>query len=219
MPPTFTGERPGRAAGFAYDVARHLAAYLYARELATEGRLDDARTALDGLAAAYPGDARIALLAGEVATWRGFPGEGLAWLRRAAESAPGDPEPHLRAAYVLLVHPPGGAPDVAAALAEAALALADAGGVESAAYRACRGEAAFAADDREAAEAWFRGVLELQPRCRWALQRLLQLTAALGAAADPERADLNARLSAVIGSGEMGHGMENARVPPTFCGH
>jgi SAM-dependent methyltransferase len=29
----FSGERPGRGAGFSYDEARHLAAYLYAREL------------------------------------------------------------------------------------------------------------------------------------------------------------------------------------------
>lgn len=31
---TFSGERPGRGAGFAYDEARHLAAYLYASRLA-----------------------------------------------------------------------------------------------------------------------------------------------------------------------------------------
>ncbi len=187
-----------------------------ARALVADGSLDAARTALAELAAAYPGDSRIALLAGEVATWRGYPDEGLTWLRRAAKGAPGDPEPHLRAAYVLLVHPPEGTPDTAAALAEATLALADSGGVESAAYRACRGEAAFAAGDRESAEVWFHGALELRPDCRWALQRLLQITASRGA--DAERAVLNKRLSAVIRGGRMGHGMENARLPATFCG-
>jgi SAM-dependent methyltransferase len=39
---TFTGERPGRGEGFAYDEARHLAAYLYARELARERDVLDA---------------------------------------------------------------------------------------------------------------------------------------------------------------------------------
>src|SRR5690348_5312511 len=37
-----TGERPGRGAGFAYDEARHLAAYLYARELARDRDVLDA---------------------------------------------------------------------------------------------------------------------------------------------------------------------------------
>lgn len=37
-----TGERPGRGAGFAYDEARHLAAYLFARELARDGDVLDA---------------------------------------------------------------------------------------------------------------------------------------------------------------------------------
>ena len=39
---TFTGERPGQGAGFAYDEARHLAAYLYARELARDRDVLDA---------------------------------------------------------------------------------------------------------------------------------------------------------------------------------
>ena len=39
---TFTGERPGRGEGFAYDEARHLAAYLYARELARDRDVLDA---------------------------------------------------------------------------------------------------------------------------------------------------------------------------------
>jgi SAM-dependent methyltransferase len=38
----FTGERPGRGEGFAYDEARHLAAYLYARELARDRETLDA---------------------------------------------------------------------------------------------------------------------------------------------------------------------------------
>ena len=38
----FTGERPGRGEGFAYDEARHLAAYLYARELARDREVLDA---------------------------------------------------------------------------------------------------------------------------------------------------------------------------------
>jgi SAM-dependent methyltransferase len=37
-----TGERPGRGEGFAYDEARHLAAYLYARELARDREVLDA---------------------------------------------------------------------------------------------------------------------------------------------------------------------------------
>jgi SAM-dependent methyltransferase len=37
-----SGERPGRGAGFAYDEARHLAAYLYARELARDRQVLDA---------------------------------------------------------------------------------------------------------------------------------------------------------------------------------
>ena len=37
-----TGERPGRGEGFAYDEARHLAAYLFARELARGGDVLDA---------------------------------------------------------------------------------------------------------------------------------------------------------------------------------
>jgi SAM-dependent methyltransferase len=37
-----TGERPGRGEGFAYDEARHLAAYLYARELARDRQVLDA---------------------------------------------------------------------------------------------------------------------------------------------------------------------------------
>lgn len=40
-PHVHTGERPGRGDGFAYDEARHLAAYLFARELARD------RTVLD----------------------------------------------------------------------------------------------------------------------------------------------------------------------------
>jgi SAM-dependent methyltransferase len=39
---TFTGERPGRGEGFAYDEARHLAAYLYARGLARDRDVLDA---------------------------------------------------------------------------------------------------------------------------------------------------------------------------------
>lgn len=38
----FTGERPGRGEGFAYDEARHLAAYLYARGLARDRDVLDA---------------------------------------------------------------------------------------------------------------------------------------------------------------------------------
>jgi SAM-dependent methyltransferase len=38
----FTGERPGRGHGFAYDEARHRAAYLYARELARGREVLDA---------------------------------------------------------------------------------------------------------------------------------------------------------------------------------
>jgi SAM-dependent methyltransferase len=37
-----TGERPGRGEGFAYDEARHLAAYLFARELARDRTVLDA---------------------------------------------------------------------------------------------------------------------------------------------------------------------------------
>jgi SAM-dependent methyltransferase len=37
-----SGERPGYGEGFAYDEARHLAAYLYARELARDRRVLDA---------------------------------------------------------------------------------------------------------------------------------------------------------------------------------
>ena len=37
-----TGERPGRGTGFAYDEARHLAAYLFARELARDRSVLDA---------------------------------------------------------------------------------------------------------------------------------------------------------------------------------
>ena len=37
-----SGERPGRGEGFAYDEARHLAAYLYARELARDRQVLDA---------------------------------------------------------------------------------------------------------------------------------------------------------------------------------
>jgi 2-polyprenyl-3-methyl-5-hydroxy-6-metoxy-1,4-benzoquinol methylase len=37
-----TGERPGRGTGFAYDEARHLAAYLFARELARDRTVLDA---------------------------------------------------------------------------------------------------------------------------------------------------------------------------------
>lgn len=37
-----TGERPGRGHGFAYDEARHLAAYLFARELARDRTVLDA---------------------------------------------------------------------------------------------------------------------------------------------------------------------------------
>ena len=37
-----TGERPGRGDGFAYDEARHLAAYLFARELARDREVLDA---------------------------------------------------------------------------------------------------------------------------------------------------------------------------------
>jgi tetratricopeptide (TPR) repeat protein len=189
-----------------------------AREAAACGRLDEAREALDALAGKHSTDARVALLAGEVATWRGFPEDGLEWFRRAAEQSPDDPEPHLRIAYVLLVHPPDGVPAHDGAVAEAALALADAGGVESAAYRSCRGEAAWAADDAESAEHWFRGALDLQSDCRWALHRLLQIAASRGD--DSERAALNERLTALIqAAGERGHGMENARMPVSFCGH
>jgi len=39
---TFTGERPGRGKNFDYDVARHLAAYRYAAELAPGKRVLDA---------------------------------------------------------------------------------------------------------------------------------------------------------------------------------
>jgi len=187
------------------------------RMTAQGGRLDEARAELVALDAAHPSDAAVALLAGEVATWRGMPDEGLRWLRLAAERAPGDPEPHLRAAYVLLVHPPDGDPDAEAALAEAEEALRAAGGAESADYRACRGEVAWATDDDGAAEAWFRGALELRPDCRWALHRLLQIVGARGEEA--ERADLHARLSAIVSGGRPGQGMENSRMPVGFCGH
>jgi SAM-dependent methyltransferase len=40
--PAFSGERPGRGEGFAYDEARHLAAYLFARELARDREVLDA---------------------------------------------------------------------------------------------------------------------------------------------------------------------------------
>jgi 2-polyprenyl-3-methyl-5-hydroxy-6-metoxy-1,4-benzoquinol methylase len=40
--PRHSGERPGRGDGFAYDEARHLAAYLYARELARDREVLDA---------------------------------------------------------------------------------------------------------------------------------------------------------------------------------
>src|SRR6185369_9035924 len=40
--PRHSGERPGRGHGFAYDEARHLAAYLYARELARDRQVLDA---------------------------------------------------------------------------------------------------------------------------------------------------------------------------------
>jgi len=187
--------------------------------LAASGQLDEARAALISLDDAHPADARVAILAGEVATWRGDSDDGLVWMRRAAERAPGDPEPHLRAAYVLLVHAPGGAPDADAALVEAATALADAGGVESADYRACRGEAAWSEGNDDDAEEWFRGALELRPDCRWALQRLLQISASHGDAGEAERAELNERLSALIRDSRTGHGMENARMPVAFCGH
>ena len=190
-----------------------------AQALADCGKLDEARQQLEALAAAHPTDARVALLAGEVATWRGYPEEALEWMRRAVQYAPGDPEPHLRAAYVLLVHPPGGEPDVDAALVEAAAALQDAGGTESADYRACRGEAAWAAGDEASAEPWFRAALELRPDCRWALHRLLQITSARGADVADESADLNARLSALLRAARTGEGMEVARMPLSFCGH
>jgi Flp pilus assembly protein TadD len=190
-----------------------------ARMLAESGRLDAAHEALVALDEAHPGDGSVALVAGEVATWRGFADDGLAWMRRAAERRPDDPEPHLRAAYILLVHPPEGERDVDAALREAAAALADAGGVESADYRACRGEAALVEGDEGAAEAWFRGALQLRPDCRWALQRLLQVVAGRGAATEGERDALNERLSALITASRSGSGMENARMPVSFCGH
>src|SRR6266403_1091939 len=38
----FSGERPGRGRGFAYDEARHLAAYLYAATLARDRDVLDA---------------------------------------------------------------------------------------------------------------------------------------------------------------------------------
>lgn len=41
-PARYSGERPGRGEGFAYDEARHLAAYLYARELARDRQVLDA---------------------------------------------------------------------------------------------------------------------------------------------------------------------------------
>ena len=128
-----------------------------------------------------------------------------------------DPEPHLRAAYVLLVHPPEGEPEVDAALSEAAEGLADAGGEESADYRACRGEAAWARGDETEAELWFRAALELRDDCRWALHRLLQIAGARGA--EDERAELNARLSALLRGSRRGQGMETSRMPVSFCGH
>jgi tetratricopeptide (TPR) repeat protein len=190
-----------------------------ARDLATCGKLDQAQERLAALDAAHPTDARVALLAGEVATWRGYADEGLAWMRRASERAPEDPDAHLRAAYVLLVHPPDGEPDSDAALSEASAALADAGGVESADYRACRGEAAWVRGEIADAEAWFRTALELRPDCRWALQRLLQIVSAQGDEGEPERQALNERLSELLRSGRSGSGMENARMPVSFCGH
>ncbi len=147
--------------------------------------------------------------------------EALSWYRKSADLNRKDPRPRLKIAFILLRYPdPGKEPDTEAAVREGEIYLSRIGGEPDPEYCALRGEAAFLRREMKESEAWFRRALALNPSCRTALQRLINI---LGQKEDPTDAaqeeirDLRKKLQDSLKKDKDGGGMETKKSDMTFC--
>jgi tetratricopeptide (TPR) repeat protein len=198
-------------------VLTHLAAAYQTNDL-----FEQAETILADLIRTDPGTAtHLYNMALVKATQQKF-AESLACYRKAADLDRADPRPHVKIAFILLRYPePGKDPDAAEAVREGEIYLRLKGGEPDAEYCCLRGDAFFLRNDLKEAEAWFRRTLAIDPRCRTALQRMLNI---LGQKEDPTDAvqkeidAIRKRLQDTRDQDPSGPGMDNRkRTDLTFC--